>query len=439
MRAEKVKRYLIVLLAVVLVALAPISYIRVLTESNEIDPDTVGRATGVYSSITDRDGEAIFKGSNLYESIYGNLLGEGSSIDNSIYTLYKDELKLTGFNGLLGMESVSEKNAASIKTTLLGAADQEKIQAAFSGQDGSIFAYNYATGEVYVCMSLPSYLTDDGTTENGFVNACLSGLYIPGSTAKVVAVACALEQNKLFTEFTYTCEGAMVLPDGNTVTCTGVHGSIGLKEALGHSCNCYMAALITQLDVEQTQQILQTMGIYQGETGTNGTIDKLTYQYSRTVFNSNTTFDSVWGLIGQGSSEFNPVSMARIAGAIANEGKAAHPYIIQSIVKRGTRTTYSAKGGDMQQLVSAGTAKVLSEIWGTAVDDHYRDKYPEMSGAITLAKTGTSQLGDGTNNRFLVGTIEEYNVAFFIAVEDTTSALPIQIATALAEVLSDAQ
>ena len=48
---------------------------------------------------------------------------------------------------------------------------------------------------------------------------------------KIVATACALEQDPDLRNFQFTCTGSMKLPDHSVVKCHGVHGSIGLSDA----------------------------------------------------------------------------------------------------------------------------------------------------------------------------------------------------------------
>lgn len=436
MRAEKRKKYLIIIMVLVLVALAPISYLRVVLAAPKINPTAVGKASGVYAAITDRNGQVIFQGTNLYEFIYGNLMGQGAMIPNSLHPLYMDELKVRGFNPLTGISSIDEGDAPILKTTLMSPEDMQKLTAKFGDYEGCVFAYNYATGEVLVALSVPSCL-DENISDTGMWHRCLRTCYIPGSTMKIVTAACALGQNPELANFKFTCTGSTRLPDNTVVNCHGVHGNIGLKDALGYSCNCYMAGLISELNVSQTQVILEQMGISQNGSQEDGHIDRLTYKGSYTVFDSTNSFDSVWSLIGQGDSQCNPVSMAMIAAAVVNHGETATPYIMESI-QRGNRTVYQAKSNQTETLLDADTADLVSGIWEDAVNSHYRSGSNKMDTSITHSKSGTAQLGDGTHNRFMMGVMEEANIAFFIAVEKIppNNNLPAQIANTLAGIIN---
>lgn len=436
MRAETRKKYIPILLLVVLAALIPLTYLRCLAATLELSPEWLTRVTGVSSQITDRTGQVLFDGSNTAEDVLGNLVGESGLVDNSLYTQYERELSHIGFDPLLGLDSVTGEEITTLQTTLLPAASLEKIKAAFAGYNGCCFAYNYRTGEVYTALSLPCNLTDN-SAEPGFSNRCLSSLYIPGSTMKIVALLCALEQNKSLADFTFTCTGSHALPDGTTVKCHSVHGTIGLKQALGWSCNCYMAALAEQLNVKTTQKTLNKLEIFQTDDDRAarwGSLDRLSVRTSRTEFRSASQYNSVWSLVGQGNSQVSPVNMAMIAAAAVNEGTAARPYVVQTITAGDGSTSHTAQQNRQVRFLTANTARQAAQVWSRAVEDHYRTGVSAVDKAISHAKTGTAQKGTGSNNRLLLGAMEEYSTAFFIVVEDLPSGngIPSQIANTLA-------
>lgn len=430
MRSEKRKKYIIMVLALLLVISVPVSYLRVLTAAEYIDGGKKG-------AILDRCGLTLYDDGCVAPELLGNVLGGNGMIDNALSVRYAQELKASGFSPLVGIESLEGQVGDSMITTLLPVSAQEKLAEAFGEYNGCCFAYNYVTGEVYVMLSLPSSLSE-GATDGAYWNRCLHSLYIPGSTMKIVAAICALEQDSSLDGFTYTCTGQEVLADGNTVTCGTSHGTLDLKGALGRSCNCYMAALIQQFDLERTWEILNGLGISQTGNEEKAFVDKLVRMTSRTQFNSTQSFNDVWSLIGQGYTEANVVDMAMIAGAVANGGSVAKPYVVQSIVSAdGEETAYEAQIGEMTRLLSQRTANQLYEIWSDAVDTYYRSGKSQVVDQITSAKTGTAQIGNGNTNRMLVGVMEEKNVAFMVVCEDLPSGDPLcsTIANLLAELV----
>lgn len=443
MRSEKSKTFLIIFLVGAMLLMAPLTYIRVLFAGNNLTLRDMEYISPIRSTISTRNGDVLYKGGCIDRKTFGNLIGDGGWIANTIHPLYQDKMVLKGFNPLVGLKSITEKDAMNLKTSLLSVEAHKTIQNLFDSFNGVCCVYNYVTGEVYMAMSLPS---DIGKAEdvapNSLYNNCLRGGLIPGSTMKIIAVLCALEQNPTLQNFTFVCTGKTTLADGNTVTCHGVHGRVDLTKGLGVSCNAYMAGLVQQFNVEQTQQILKKLGFLLPDSGedvpTKGNMGELTYNYSKTSFDSTSDFSSVWGLVGQGKSAVTPLHMVTIAGAVANGGSAASPYLVENVARGNGKITYKPKRAEDIQMVSPETADLVATYWREAVQQHYGNK---LNARITMAKTGTAQQGNGNNDRALMGIVEDCNTAFFILVEDAPSgsSLIFQIANALVPYLPIAQ
>jgi cell division protein FtsI/penicillin-binding protein 2 len=131
--------------------------------------------------------------------------------------------------------------------------------------------------------------------------------------------------------------------------------------------------------------------------------------------------------------------MAMIAGAIANDGKAAEPYIVKSIYNPNKdKTIYNAKDAEMTKFMSSKTANTVAKLWKTGVEEYYYDSYKNISEKISYAKTGTAQYDDNGSkytNKLLMGTIEESKAAFYIVVENNSGLEPIQVANKLVDIL----
>ena len=460
MRAEKIKRYLIRAMTFLLLAIVPLGYVRVLLGTGGLTKDDYEQACEVRCTIVNSVGEVLYDGRCQGHTTYGNIIGDNGQSVNTVSERHQDEMKYTGLTPWGGVDSLNEKSVRHIHTTLVSDEVHQKIQGLFGEYNGACYVYNYKTGEIYMALSLPSQLPYEveakDLPEGALINKCFLGYYIPGSIIKVLAAVCALDQGEALRNFKHTCTGSLELPDGEVVTCLGVHGEVDMEKALGVSCNAYVAALVTQMDAAQTRQLLEKMGfsttaeVYRDwqmlqNAGLNvdveaqrGLADRMQYRLSKTVFTTSTDEDSVWGLVGQGKSEVNLIHMAMLAGAVANDGQAANPYLIQKITKRGDKVAYSADSGSMVELIPADTARMADEIWHGAVEKYYRSGGNQLVEQITHAKTGTAQQGAGADNRALLGVMEEYDVAFCIVVEGlgNNSNLHIQIANKLAELMA---
>lgn len=442
MRSELRKRYLMVAMALILVAVIPLVQLQLIRCAKDVD------LFGV-AIITDREDTVIYDGAACTHREFRNLVGGTTNrvhlIGNSLACKYQDDLAPAPLNVVTGYRGVEGLESKIMTTTLLPGDCLAVLTEVFGEYDGAVFAYNYKTGEVLCCLSLPSGLSEsDG--ESAMYNKVINGIFTPGSTMKVVALICALSQNPELISFTHSCGGSFKLPDGSEVTCGYNHGSnLTMKQALGRSCNCYMAALITQFNVKEACQTLEKLGFAVNENAAKDQLDKLSRSTSSTVFESTATFSNVWSLIGQGDTQASLVDMARIAGAVANSGEAAVPYMVESIYDPNEEEyTYTAEAANMETLLSAEVADVLDGLWGEAVDAYFRSGKSEMDPIITYAKTGTAQIEDGNGgkytNRLLVGTMQEYDVAFAVVVEElpSSSALVVEVANTLAHLIPSA-
>ena len=435
-RIEKRKNFLIVGLTLLLLLSIPLTVFQAAGHIKDLTGKDISALTGEYGTITDRSGNVLFDGTIHDKELFGSLISNGMN-SNALFNRYRDELAPKGFNYFAGSDSLRDTAGGRITTTLISPESQKLIADAFAGRKGLCFSYNYKTGEIYTALSFPSGLSEaDG--DGAILNRCLNELYIPGSTMKIVTAACAIAQNPDLMETVHTCNGSYELPDGKTVVCPYNHGNVDFKKAIGVSCNGYFAKIIGQLDLEKALETLRGMGIYANCDAESGKADRLNKVGSDTVVGSTAAFNDVWGLIGQGRSRVNAIDMAMIAGAIANGGETATPYIIESISTEGKKKPdYKAKDAKDVRLLDEDVADVLCDVW----TDAFYENYPSYRD-VTRAKTGTAQIGDGSvSNRLLIGTIDECDTAFMIIIEEYESyqhlskTIPLQIAQILKGVL----
>ena len=427
MRSEKRNRVIAILMAVFILIAVPAAYLRVLVSADQVGGRDFSRLLGLSGTFCDRDGEVIRDARTPTPDVLGNLIGFGGYVDNSLYAAYKDELVPRTFDLFTGIRSVKDKQGSSLQTTLLPLSSQQALANGFcaynddgsvkQSYNGAIFAYNYVTGEVYTALSLPSMAHFDVNAPAGaYFNKVLKGTYTPGSTMKIVAMLTALQQHGVdLDSYTYTCTGKQPLPNGSTVTCLYPHGAnLTITDAIGKSCNCFITTLASTFDVDSACKTLADMGIYTEQYPAEAkTVDALRRSTSSTVFQDPDAFAHRWAFAGQGATAVSCIDMAMIAGAIAGGGQAAKPYLVQSIVDLDSGNfTYEA-ATLFETLFPQEVANQADTIWTNAFDRYYK----LSCAAISYAKTGTVEHGDGTTSRSLLGVMKEYDTAFFIYVE----------------------
>lgn len=383
------------------------------------DDGTPVEVTGSFGSIHTRDGELVFDGMNTKYTIFLNTVG---SVRNEVHlsqgTLafnYREALTPETLSVMSGLHNFKPNSGVQMTTTLLPGPVQQAIYDSFGEYYGAIYAYNYVTGETYCMLSVPSSAEKEPDDDGHFENRVRAN-FTPGSTMKIVTLVCALTQDPSLKEHTYTCSGSHKTPNGNEITCGSPHGKLTMTQAVGKSCNCYFASLIEKLDVDKTCDILDGLGIDSLGKERTGYIGEISYSKGFAKFVNNTSGQHIWKLIGQGS-EVNLIDMARMAGAIANGGSSAVPYLVENIYDPNDEIyTQTTPEPELEELVSPDVAAMLKPIWAQAVEENYK----KLDSRITLAKTGTAEYkdenGEKYHNRLLLGVVEEYNTAFMLVV-----------------------
>lgn len=432
-RSEKRNAFIGWVMALVLILSVPAAMIRLNLARDQIKARDVMKLTDDSGSILDRGGNVLFDQNQVYyQDVLGNVIGsfgQESTLLGSHSQYLIPEIPALG-----GIQSARNDN--TMKTTLMDPRALRDIAASFGSKGGACYAYNYETGEI-VCM-----LSVDGETSFSGGNRCLLGLYTPGSTMKIVASILALAEDPGFPDnFSVRCEGEETFPGNIRVKCAGVHGSTDAWEALGESCNIAFAQLAARLDPGTARQNLEKLGfsLNSEDYGSTETISGLAKSRCTTEYTGDGSYNSIWGLVGQGKSSVNIMDMARIAGAVANGGQAAEPYLVETVVNARGKTVWDGDRGVQSVLMDADTAQAMDRFWAQAYETYYGKGSRQLSELYSYAKTGTAQLGNGLENKLLLGVSKEYRIAFMIVVEHYKKGdpTPNQIANKLAEYLPE--
>ena len=278
---------------------------------------------------------------------------------------------------------------------------------ALAGRNGAVIVYNYETGEILCMVSSPSYdpnygFDDSDSRYDGvYINRAISASFVPGSVFKLVTLAAAIENIPDLFSQTFTCTGSVEI-GGNTVTCSGTHGQLGVEEALAHSCNCAFADIAVQVGGD-------TIAAYARKYGLTETHDLNGIETAAGNVESagNDLNSTAWEGIGQFNDLIVPYSLLRMMGAIASGGTVTEPTLLAGQANGRTR------------LMKASTAEKLSEMMRYNVVNNYgTGNWP---GLELHAKTGTAEFGDGTSHAWFAGFItnDDAPLAFVVIAERT--------------------
>ncbi len=376
--------------------------------------------------VTDRDGVILLdmEGKWTYstdEDIRKSTLHwigdrEGNILIPAVPNYYEDVVGYDYLNGLYTYGGIG--NDGGVVELTLSAKLQSVALQAMEGRKGTVAVYNYKTGEILCAVTTPTYDPDNipdiagnpDTYEGAYMNRFVQSSYTPGSIFKIATLAAALDTLPDAENQRYLCTGSWG-GGAHPVTCEKKHGEQSLKEAFCNSCNCAFAQVSVTVGSETLKEYVEKLRVmesveFDGISSASG--------------NFETAQDPVsiaWSGIGQYTDLVNPCAFMTFMGAIANDGRAAMPYVVAEA--DDGKDGYRAQTAYADSVVSRETAAVLRQYMRYNVTTKYGDD--NFPGMTVCAKTGTAEKDDGkTSNALFAGfvTDEQYPYAFFICVEN---------------------
>lgn len=229
-------------------------------------------------------------------------------------------------------------------------------------------------------------------------NNCVSSVYEPGSTFKVVAASVALEEGITDTETQrYSCVGYMNVL-GWRVKCwryPSSHGTQSLRKAIINSCNPALMQIGLSIGVDKFCEYLDAYGLY-STTGVDLPGEASPIAYTKANMGE---LDLATTSFGQNIS-VSILHMATIYSTIANGGYLMKPYIVDEI--KSTDGTIISKTSPVikRQVISSETAKDMMSVLYDTVNTG-TSKAAQATGYKIAGKTGTAEEGRGNNTKFM--------------------------------------
>lgn len=305
----------------------------------------------------------------------------------------------------------------SLKTTLVLRL-QEAAARALGRNRGAVVMLNPRTGEILAMVSTPTYdasaIADPTTAQAAFkalqedrrsplLPRATQGLYVPGSSFKIVTSMAALSTGAITPSTTYSNQPAAEskgwLIDGFRVR-DGHHAITGNKaldfrEAIEASCNIYFAETGVRTGSEALTDYATRLGFgaalpfdlpTAASQVTNGG-GSLPGGFKDRVELANAAY-------GQAEVLVTPLQMALVAATIANDGTLMRPHLVlESTGKTGTTTVQPTIEG---QVVAPGIAHEIGAAMRLAVNGdvgRYFTAGAALRTMVVAGKTGTAELG----------------------------------------------
>ena len=310
------------------------------------------------------------------------------------------------------------KRGATIVTTLVPEIQEAAAAAALAeAGDVAIAAIDPATGDVLALVSEPSYDPNllasqdpkvvrdswdelNADPEKPLLSRASDELFPPGSTFKLVTASAALE-NGFGPESLWPNPNELDLPLTDATienfggsTCSG-GSQITLADALRQSCNVVFGAVGLELGAERLAEQARAYG-FTAEAGED--LVPFDIPWTSGVFPAPETFEGrdpavAISAIGQQDVSANPLQMALVGAAIANEGVEMQPRLVTEARDPSGRVIAEFGPREFSRPLSAENAAALTQMM-VGVVEAGTGTAAQIPGVSVAGKTGTAQHGD---------------------------------------------
>ena len=303
-------------------------------------------------------------------------------------------------NRIASLAKQDKKDGKDVKLTI-DSSLQKQVYAQMKDDKGFFVIMEPQTGELLALVSTPTYdsndfvvgLTTDKWNELNNDEARplfnrFTQKYCPGSTFKPVTGATGLTTGKIDQNEDLGYTGTSWQKDSswgnyNVTTLTGYSGPKNLLNGILHSDNIYFAQSVLKIGADTFTSSLDKLGF-------NQAIDfPLTLAKSQYASNNGNKIEGETKLAdsgyGQGDILVNPIHMAAIYSAFANDGNMIKPRIEYDEEKNGEILIENAFTKEAADTIENDLIQVVENPEGTAND-------MKISGTTIAGKTGTAEL-----------------------------------------------
>jgi penicillin-binding protein A len=293
---------------------------------------------------------------------------------------------------------------------------QRAAMAALGNRCGAVVALEPKTGRVLVHAQRPTY--DPNLIEENFAAAqrapgsecrpaapllvrSTDGLYVPGSTFKIVTASAAVDSGKYRIDSTFQDPGYCV-EYGKRVfnysyqgTPAG-YGTVNLRQAIQYSINSVFCNLGKDLGAGTLIDYAKRFGFYARpplETPDNERAPSGLYQGGR-LFDpeDDNQVDPGRFAFGQERLLVTPMQMAMVAATIGNDGVLMEPHVVDRVVAPDGTTIRETKPKQVRRVISKASADAVTEGMVAAVAGG-TSTAAQLPGIEVAGKTGTAESG----------------------------------------------
>lgn len=258
----------------------------------------------------------------------------------------------------------------------------------YGAKSASAVVMDPKTGAVVAMAAYPNYDPSDFAEfpKENFKNPIVADSYEPGSTFKVLVMSAALDKDLVKPDTTCNiCDGPVSVAGYSIKTWDNkYHPDLTMKDVIVHSDNTGMVFVSRKLGLDNFYNYFQNFG-FGDTTGVDLQDESSPDIRPKEDWKE---IDLATASFGQGIA-VTPIQMVRAVSAIANGGFLMQPEIVKTI--SDDKGNFEIKPKVIRQVISTATAKVMSEIMVSAVEEG-ESQYLKLKGFKIAGKTGTAQI-----------------------------------------------
>lgn len=275
----------------------------------------------------------------------------------------------------------------------------------------AVFDCNDPTEEAYLLQKYTQEQLDAMSSEEYVAaltsiwkNFCISETYEPGSTAKTLTIAAALDEGAITTNNWFICDGGEYI-GGWMIKCNNghAHGNQDLMTVLGNSCNdalMQIGALVGSTNLARYQRLFG----FGAKTGVDLPGEESGILYTAEKMDAATIATNAFG------QNYNVTMIQQIAAycSVINGGTYYEPHIVRQIKTSDGALLEENTGVVVRETISADTADYLRKALLAVVDDH-TGKNAQIDGYEIWGKTGTAEKVGRDKTNYLLSFIGGVN------------------------------
>jgi len=324
---------------------------------------------------------------------------------------------------------------------------QRVAMAQLAGKCGAAVALDPRTGAVLAMASQPTF--NPNLVESNFgaiaragapcqpasrlLNRATAGLFVPGSSFKVVTSTAALDSgrytiNSRFVDRGYCIEYGKQVHNFADQGRVERFGSVDFLQALEHSINAIFCEIGKTIGAQSILNASKRFGFYKDpplETPSNERAPSGLYDHGR-LFDPphpDTQVDPGRLAFGQERMLTTPLQMAMVAAGVANSGVVMRPYVVQRVTAPGGGTVTRTKPHKYKRAMKTTTADALNQMMQAVVTGG-TGTAAQIPGIKVAGKTGTAETGGRLNTTWFVAfaPADAPRVAVAVVLQDQTGA-----------------